>query len=169
MSNTLKSVVVVLAIIAIFLGYKIYSVRQESSTAETNVGDDLSSETDEYAPVSSSDYTNTDVLKTPNIDSPESEKIGFADLVRAKAVETNVLNITSCKPQPIAIAVKNGSTLTLKNSDTVARTISFGGTEESYKVEPKSTRSIEINKQVETIYAYGCDGSQGPAGMMLVK
>jgi hypothetical protein len=159
MTNTLKFVIAALALVAIFLGYKIYSLQTDSV---------VESSTDTDSQVSETEYTNTDVLKTPRIDSPESEKIGFSDLVRSKAVESSVLNISQCKADPIAIAVKAGSMLTLKNNDSVARTLSFGA-EEVFKVEAKSTRSIKIDKQVDMIYAYGCDGSQGPIGMMLIK
>jgi hypothetical protein len=156
MPKAAKVLIFALIILAAYLGYRIYAgdVSPVKSPGELKQ--------------SAYVYSNKDVLRTPTPESPELEKIGYSDLVKSQAVASETLDITSCQAKPLVIAVKAGGTVKLKNDGMTARTIAFSVTE-TYEVAPKSVKSMPVSKTAGTIYSYGCDGSQGPVGIMLVE
>ena len=72
------------------------------------------------------------LLVFPREDATPEEFDRHAELVRAAAVNVNLLDITGCTPNPLVIEVGIGEYIAIKNSDDVAHTLTHGGGQYHY-------------------------------------
>ena len=149
----LQAIVIALALVALFLGWKIFSLRNNSAVPASE------------APKKA--LSSRSVLATPNASSSPSERAAYADLVRANAQAKDSVEIASCVANPVAVSVKAGKVLTFRNKDAKAHTISFGKPDQ-FLIEGGKSVEVPGDFRKQGIYAYGCDGSRDAIGVMLV-
>lgn len=86
----------------------------------------------------------------------QTQKENFNLKIRAASVESNVLDITGCKPNPQIITVRLNKPFTVKNSDTVERRITH--TQFSIAAPANTERSVTPNFSGEGSFGYRCGG-----------
>lgn len=83
----------------------------------------------------------------------------YVQMISAKSISTNEINITGCKPSPDIANIKLGATLKITNNDPVPHHISFDP-QNLFVVEAKST----LNKKMDLwklpgVRHYNCDNN----------
>ena len=101
-------------------------------------------------------------------DMTEEQKLKHNELVGKLAKEGPSVNVTGCKPSPLVYKLKDGSTITLRNDDSVEHIIMIDPAH-IYTAKAKSlTKIVADFGQGPGNYGYKCDDSQGAAGVFLV-
>ncbi|MCH7524524.1 MAG: hypothetical protein IIC74_05830 [Bacteroidetes bacterium] len=124
---------------------------------------------DQHATSSGSTSAEQGVLIFAGEDASGEERRLHAELVRKEAKDVNILDISNCAPNPIALAVGYGESITIKNSDTVSHTLSHRIDREASVIPAGGTKDIVVSDFVgieegkEGFAGYLCDGS--PAGI----
>lgn len=137
--------------IALVLGYFIY----QQLSPETPI-------TDRQAPSPGVTPSEQGVLAFAGEDASAEERELHAELVRREAKDVNILDISNCTPDPVALRVEYGESITIKNSDTVAHTLSH---RETSIIPAGGTKDVvvsdfaEIEEGIEGFAGYSCDGS----------
>ena len=153
----MKSVIGILAIVAIALGYKIYDERTSSPETEVSQNNTNNNQSVEDALVSP---------PLPGADQKVSD--AYFKLVSDNAVESGTLDISGCKFNPFVVLIKKDQNLSLVNNDPVPHTISFGDTL-SHTVSAASSKIITANFGKGTgVYGFRCDNVPKPAGVISV-
>lgn len=154
--------IVVLAAIAIFLGYQIYQQYQLKQSSGTKLEPGQTSVNQSVAP------KETDVLNFPGPNASEEETRKFAETVQANAKETGELDISRCEPNPKVLKVKLGSEFKIKNSDPSEHKIYIANREE-FSATPDSTVTVKASfGKGPGTYGYGCDGDSTLVGAFFV-
>lgn len=105
----------------------------------------------------------------PGPDATNEQKAYHAQLVDQLSVDTKVLDIKDCNPNPFVIRVAPSDTMTLKNSGTGTHTIIIG--DNSFAVAAGQERKLPVAATFGEggISGYTCDNSQGSVGIIRVK
>ncbi len=106
-----------------------------------------------------------EILAWPGEDATDEEKQCHWELVKAAAVNVNLLDISGCTPDPLVIEVAQGESITIKNSDTTDHTLQFGR-DSSITIPAGGTRDVVVSDFAglgeeglrRGFYTYGCDG-----------
>lgn len=159
--------IIVLAVVAIYLGYKIYQQQIGLKSQTKTPGQQIQSNTSPK-PAAPQTTQPTFVLNFPGPNSSDEETRKFAEDVQANAKETGELNISQCKPNPQVLKVKLGSEFKIKNSDLSEHKIYIAG-KEKFSASPNSTVTAKaaFDKGSGT-YGYGCDSDNTLAGAFFV-
>ncbi len=167
----------VLALVALVLGYLIIAPQKSGAPAAPPPSAEEPSRnattTPSAAPSAPRDLSRLSederkVLMTPQQTSSEEEKRKHFELAGRISRETDKLDIAGCLGNPVVIRVKDNSTFTIANSDTIAHTIQINS-EHQYLVPAKGTVAVKASFGFGAgAYGYGCDNSQGAAGIFFV-
>ncbi|MEN9621834.1 MAG: hypothetical protein RLZZ67_268 [Candidatus Parcubacteria bacterium] len=179
MNTALKIILGVLIVAAAFLGFKIYqkqSLSSVSAPVKAPVKAPVTAPVSKPVPVdptkklSEADKVEAKaLLNSPKPDATEAEKQAFVQRVYSSAVDTKTVNISSCTAKPTVSGVINDSDISFVNDDTVEHSIVFNA-DKIFKIPANSSKIIKATFGMGVgIYGFGCDGSSGPAGMVVVK
>ena len=104
-----------------------------------------------------------ELLVWPDEDAPYEEFERHAELVKAAAVNVNLLNITGCTPDPLIIVVGHGESIQIYNDDATDHTLSHGGN--SITIPAGDTIDIVLSDvfsaEAGSILGYSCDDRIG--------
>lgn len=177
--------VVVLAVIAVVLGYKIYqqqlAYKQTAPKNQSTTGQQSGVKTTpklspKPSPLSQSQQTSAaelaEVLQFPGPNATEAERKEQSDLVNKLGNQfggATFLDISGCNPNPVVYRVKQGGSFKVKNSDQ---------TEHTFYTDPGRKTKIPANLE-QTLtskaigdnygdYSYNCDSSTNPVGIIQI-
>lgn len=160
--NKVKSIVLSgLVVLAIVLGYAIYQQKSshekpamtQNPSASKNPSNRLSDE--------------AKVLNISSFSTEEEKKQNYA-LAVSISKEADFLDIANCTGSPVVLRLREGTSLKVRNKDSVAHSISFND-KQIYPVLAGST--IEVKDAFAKgpgLYGYGCDNFSGAKGMVYV-
>lgn len=171
--------VVVLAVIAVILGYNIY---QQQSGGATTPSTQQPQTRDITQPIQQgTDQTTTQkkeltaeekqVLQFPGPNASEAERKAWADLVNKLGNESGVpyLDITGCSPTPVVYRVKLDGTFKVKNSGQTDHVIYTGDKRTTIKANSEQSVSSSSMGNTPGDYGYSCDGSPSSIGIIQVR
>ena len=155
----LPSVIIVLVIFGIILGYFIF----QQPSAE-----DLGENEDNL--VFSSDEGN--VFKFPGPSATKEQQRAHFDLARSLATRTDVLDISMCDvttPNPVVFKLVEGETFTVRNNDDVEHTMAINE-DHAYVVSAKGTLDVLADfGNGSGLYGYACDRESVVAGLLFIE
>ena len=104
------------------------------------------------------------ILTFPGEDATDEERQQHGELVSAAAVNTNLLDITDCTPNPLVIEVGYGESIEVKNSGETGGTLFFAGN--SVTIPAGTSRGLVVTEFVgikggDGVAGYGCNGEGG--------
>lgn len=157
-SLLLNIVTVVMIVVAFVIGFRIYQTSKEkplvNSTPATSSNQTMSAE--------------EKVLVTPPQTATEQEKKDYEQLVISLAKDAPIVDIANCIADPVVWRIKDKQAFTMKNSGDKEHRIIFYN-QEAVVIPPKKEQEVEVNFQYGYgVYAYGCDNSPNPVGILLV-
>ena len=157
--------IAVLAVIAIVLGYQIY--QQQRLTAPSSSTPLPVTTQDQQPDFNRQSYPL--IGNFPGNNTSDEERKKFSDAVRAQAKESDMLDITGCKANPLVYKIKLGSDFKIKNSDTVEHKLYIGGAEK-YKIPANTTITVKANFEPGPgTYGYSCDETnKNEVGLFLI-
>lgn len=174
--------VIVLAVIAIVLGYKIYQqtlANKTVSTTEQPQSKTKPQPTSRQITIPATPQTQqpsaaevAEVLKFPGPNATEVERKKHSDLVNKLGNQfggATFLDISGCNPNPVVYRVKQGSSFKVKNSDQIEHTIYTDPIRQT-KISANSEQTVE-SKNIGVNngdYGYNCDSSTNPAGIIQI-
>ena len=164
--------IIILAFIALVLGYAIYRERFASFDKKSVSGTQFAQTQDFQAPQSQGPalYSGDDeraVLNAPSPDAPEEERQAHFELAKSVAQDAEYLDITGCVGSPLVLKVKGNEPISVRNDDAVEHSIGFNNA--LYPISAGGTTEVAFDfHSGPGLYGYGCDTSQGAAGMFLV-
>ena len=113
--------------------------------------------------------TNADLLETPGPDAPIQERQRHFELALSAARSSDLLDITSCQPDPTVLRTRNGATFRVKNGDSSEHILLFDP-EHIYRIPAGSTLNIKADfGKGSGLYGYGCDLSSQASGLIFVE
>jgi hypothetical protein len=172
--------IIVLLIIAIVLGYQIYQQQTGYDTSSQNQSINnqefvtpqaITPNSTATAPLTNQPSAEEiAVLNFPGPNATDAEKKAHSNLVNEvgnKVAGTPFLDISGCKPNPIVYRVKRGATFNIKNSDAIDHTIN---TERKAIIKSNSEQTLASKGIGDDLgnYAYSCDDSAGPVGVIQI-
>jgi hypothetical protein len=99
----------------------------------------------------------------------ETERKEYINLVRSKAVDTKLIDVTSCMPDPVVSRVSRASNVSFSNKDRVSHRITFSSTK-SFLVPAHSAVSVRPDfGKGNGVYGFGCDKSGKPVGVVVLS
>ena len=109
------------------------------------------------------------LLAPPSASAPLAEQQAYADMVTKAAQVTTTLSLgASCLPSPMVMSIRMGSTVTVKNTDSVDHTISFDSSH-ALNIPANSSKQLATDfLKEEGIHGYGCDSIIGGVGLTVV-
>lgn len=151
---------------AFLVGYDIYRnlepsswMKQKLETAQNR----LSSNRDSITPA-----TEQNVLQVPAENATDEEKQRHFDLAVSLARESQALEITNCKANPIVLKIENGKSFTVVNKDSVEHALVLTP-ELRFVIPAESPKTIAADfGKGPGLYGYGCDGIPRLMGLFLV-
>ncbi len=147
-----KIVLGILVVVAIVLGGLVYKQYRPSDSGSQN----------------QQKFSAENIFMTPGPDASEEEKRRHFEAVVKLAQDISVLEIGSCRPSPIAVRIKRGSSLTVKNPDGGPHVI---GLDLTTTYEIKAAGDTVVTPEFAHgpgLYGFGCDNSTGTVGFFLV-
>lgn len=165
----LPVVIVVIAIVGIAVFFQLNKSSPESAVESPSVSPGSPNKSP-VSPAKSPAGSSTpglvkDLFRTnPGSNATAEQQKAFSSRISALAVASSVLDIESCSPNPPVIRIKYGSSLVVKNSDSISHRI-FNPSM-NLTVSAKSQSTLLINF-LPGIYGYSCDSS-GLVGIFLV-
>jgi len=167
-----------LALIAITLIVVVFSVGCDEASMIDNIITDGSEETNQLLAELKAepngvitDVERERILNFPGVDATPEDFESHAEVVESAAVDSNVLDITSCKPNPLVLRVGYGGVVEIKNEDPVSHTISHhrGG---SVTIPGGGSVRVVVtdflkSKRGSGFTGYTCDGVQ--SGLFYIK
>lgn len=176
--KVLNLIILVLVIVAIYLGYSVYRKSQNKGLENKNISVNNSSPSGSIVATSSSNTSlprklpsnlseeEKKVLDFESVKSDEEKRAQMA-LAQKLAKQEDNLEISGCSGNPVVIKVKLGQNLTLKNNDKVKHNFIVNNNHQ-YEVAAESVKSIIADFQKGPgLYGYRCD-SFGTSGVILV-
>ncbi len=140
----------ILAIIAIFMGYKIYQ-QQVSLNQPTSK--------DQSVSVSQPITEEEKLVKADPLNATLEERTAYRKKLDQFAKDATTVEITNCKPNPLVARVKENTAPNITNNDNAEHVLRLGTTE--LKVPAKGTISVKIGK-IDLSTNFDCvGGSQG--------
>ncbi len=171
--NTKKILVAVLVITAVALAGVFYNqkkgiVSSVSPNSNSNSQEQAAAVGLGWRPIPGSEEESMFSIK---IDSTEEEKAKHYQYAISIAKESEFLDLSTCKPQPLVWKVTNESEVTLKNDSDAQVTMGIDP-EHIYVVEANSTETITADfGKGQGLYGYGfsCNGAEpGSSGWVFV-
>lgn len=159
--RVLNILTLVLLVIAFVVGYKIYQ------TSSTSTPEDFTSPNAQVQ--NNSDAPVDDVLVTPLRTDSDDRKKQYEELVRSKAEDADIIQIKDCKPEPLVTKVADKAPVTIRNNSTKDHIFTSYDGKESTLPAGKETKLDLTFGFGPGVYAYGCDKSAGPVGILLVE
>jgi len=162
MGNKLMIVgIVVLALIAVVLGYKIYQQTALKGppvqSIQSVVKPTPTTTVKQSSKTTSNEISENNILQSsPGPNSSDEEKNKFLDAVKRLAKETAVLDITKCQPQPVVFKMRKAAQLQVRNNNNIEHTIIIDS-EHQYSIPPNSTKTINTGLGVGSP-GYRCGG-----------
>ena len=170
MTKTLTyTAVVVLAVIAVVLGYKIYhkttgvqtpSGQQTQDTTVPQTGGNsqpqIQSPTIDSAAIAE-DRKKISVYPGPS--APDAQKREFQEIIDRNAQFSDTLDITKCESSPMVLKVRKEADIKLVNNGSTGNAILFGPGKQ-YDVAAKSSTTMTVNIDVG-VNLYRCIGISG--------
>lgn len=154
--------IIILIVVAVVLGLAIYKQHKPQpsvlppteSTVPKLMSPDLTQ--DEKA-----------VLNPPSPDAPAAEKDIHDALAAKLSKESDSLDITNCRSDPLVVRIKINENLKVKNNDNIDRKLIIDDTH-IYEIAKNSTTSIKVDfGHGVGLYGYICEGI-GLTGFILV-
>lgn len=163
-------VIVILAVIAVVLGYTIYNQSTSNKTAPRETEQPTRNVTS--TPIGSKAAALTVderlALQTPGANATEAERKAHFDAAVRAAKYVNTLDISQCIGTPVVLRVAAKQTLTVNNPDTQDHVIVIDK-DHTYIVPASGKKEIVIDfGKGGGLYGYGCDASQTTSGLFLV-
>jgi len=177
--KTIFVVNIVLALVAILLGYLIYQQQTGASlfttdrTLQTSSPDLLTPLPGNLRATSLNEtYVNeTDVLNWPAPNASVEEKQRHSNFIQSIAQNTEYIDIVNCVAQPLVFRIQLGQTFVLRNQDAVDHTITIREEAEFY-IPAGGTNSSTANTHIFEFgpgnYGYTCESQAGIAGIFFV-
>lgn len=171
--------VVVLAVIAVILGYNIYQQQTGGTATLPNTQPSKIQSAPQTGGNQSSTQPTTQkreltaeekqVLTFPGPNATEAEKKTHTDLVDQLGNKSGyaVLDISGCAPFPVVYRIKQGGSISIKNSDKVDHVIN---TARKVTIKADSTQTVNSKEIGDNLgeYAYACDGSRSSVGILKI-
>jgi plastocyanin len=155
---------VVLLLLAFFVGYKLYNKSNSLALLNDKSVVDATPKPRDLSQLSDEDL----VLVTPLADASEDEKKKYEELVRRLSKESEEISLHNCKSTPVVSAVRAKKILKFKNTDASDHTLIFYN-DKTLVVKKNSSAEITLDYgQGHGVYAYGCDESIQPTGILYV-
>lgn len=162
MKDKNKVLLLIIALILILAALK--TVQQEKTSSQSVYPAPDSSAYPASSPLTKSEKW---ILAPPPATASSSLKQKHAETVAKLAQTGSVLAIKGCQPQPLVLAVKQGSQLQIRNEDSVPRKIMIDE-EHTYELSPQGSTTISANFKYGTgDYGYVCKG-EGLVGFLHV-
>jgi hypothetical protein len=165
-------------VVALVLGYKIYEKKSDAPVSNTPITTNTqNAQQDNIQQDAPSAITNSQIpvgdlaiLRAAIAPSATDEqKEAFFSTVNKYAVNTNSIEITSCLPEPIVAAVKQGGEITLVNNGSKTETIAFDPSH-TYTVGAKTSKKIKADLGHGLgDYGYTCPDKEGVAGIVSIR
>jgi hypothetical protein len=155
----------VLAAAALVLGYLILRPQISAFLAEHRAKAPSSAET----PVIATDQADRDAIRqTPEKNSPSSTKAAYFEVIKRLGKDTDSVDLSGCLSNPIVARVKLGSTVTITNKDSSPHQLQINP-EHTYTIPAKGSLPVKVDFGFGAgWYGYGCDSSNGAAGVFWV-
>lgn len=167
--------IVVLAIIAVVLGYNIYkqqlAYKQTLTQKQTVIPKKQLRPT---PPSQTSSVSNTmsedrqKIATYPGPSAPDDQKKELSRIIEKNVQVSDTLNVTQCNTTPLVLQTIKGADIKLVNDDSVVRSIMFGPGKQ-YDVPIKKTLTIKPDLN-NGINFYRCNLTGSPiVGIVLIK
>lgn len=109
------------------------------------------------------------MLRMPDPDASEGARESYRALLDKYAKQQTNFTIKECKPDPLAIKVKTGSEITIKNDDDTQHLITVNA-QSQVTVPAKGSAKLTTDfGKGNGIYTYRCDSDEAHVGIILVK
>lgn len=168
--------VVILTLIAIFLGYKIYqqqvSLEQTASTTQNasiqkiqnnnSPKPEVQQTQDKITQPQESSIEEANLVKTAPLNATVEERIEYSKKLNQFAKDATTIEITDCRPYPLIVRVQENTAPYIVNNDYIEHALRLGETD--LKVPAKGTISVKIGK-IEQYTNFDC--ISGSSGMWL--
>ena len=154
----------VLAVLALVLGY--FALTGGLGDSNNVTRDNNNNQNQETVTLDGDMTPEEIVFNFPSPEASDEVKRAHAEAVNTLAVESDVLDITGCSPEPLVLLLTEDQSITIRNDDPTSHTITFGV---SQVVPANSSEEVVLDfVQGPGYYGYGCDDSGGVVGMFLV-
>ena len=108
------------------------------------------------------------VLNVP-VNGTQQQREQNLALAQKLAVKSETLNISSCHPVPVVLGVMFGQDFIIKNTDSVSHSVAFNQNH-VYTIPANGQSVVKADFGHNSgLYGYGCDASNGAAGLVLVS
>lgn len=157
---------IILLVIAVVLGQAIYKQYKPQIANEPSLKQKDSSSLLKLIP---SDLTEDEkaVLKPPPPNAPVAEREKHDALATKLSKESDSLDVTNCRSNPLVLRIKINENLKVKNNDNIDRKLIIDDAH-IYEIAKNSTTSIKVNfGHGAGLYGYVCEGI-GLTGFILV-
>ena len=164
-------IIILLAVLAVYLGKVIYDVsfsKKGSPNVTQTIMPSSSPTSNQRAPwIANLSALEQSFFNIPSSNASTEEKQAFSDLLKKNSRTSSEVHITAnCQPSPLVYSVNKAITLNVTNADTVNHTIVMGE-KEQYSIVPASSSAIEIGTDKRgLILSYGCD-NYGLVGFLI--
>lgn len=169
--------ITILAVIAVFLGYRIYQKQTEvalppSKNIQTQDIPSPKGSVDKVTSVSNLESNERqEVLNFPSSNASAEEKKKHSDLVNKLGNQSGAttLNISGCNPTPIVSRVKQGSSFKIENPDQLDHTI-YANPAKKIVIKGNSESTLSTSDFGSSLgdYGYNCDTSTTPVGIIQI-
>jgi hypothetical protein len=170
-SHTGTAALVILALIAVVLGYMIFrqgssnSTAQETPSGPESIGAVPAGDANRKQDLTSDEQA---ILSPPKPGSPKEDFERHAQVVAKVAREAPYLDVTGCKAVPLVLRTKYKNSIKFKNTDTVKHAIVLDANH-VFEIPPGTTKDVFIDfEHGAGIYGFGCDNVPHAIGMFLV-
>lgn len=176
--NSVYVGVVILAVIAVVLGYKIYQQQtalkgqpgqsnQPVQNTQQSVLKTTPTTTVKQPATSTSSNQNTNISADrqkisayPGPSAPDEQKKEFGRIIGDNAQTSDTLDITNCETTPMVLSVKNGQSIKLINNDATVNAILFGpGKQYDVPANGSTTMLVNLGAGINTYRCTGISGS----------
>lgn len=157
--------IIILLIIAVVLGYAIYKQQDPKSPSVPDVSIPTPSVSTQISSALNADEKA--VLNPPPSDASPAEREEHDALAAKLSKESDNLDITNCRPNPLVLRIQINKNLKVKNSDNINHKLIFDDTHQ-YQIPKNSTIDIKVDfGHGAGLYGYVCEGV-GLTGFILV-
>jgi len=158
--------IIILLAVALVLGQAIYKQQSPQPSKESLPRETNSSNLPKLLPP---DLTADEkaVLNPPSPDAPAAEREKHSALAAKLSKESDSLDITNCRSNPLVLRIKINKNLIVKNSGNIDRKLIFDDTHK-HQIAKNSTTNIKVDfGHGVGLYGYICEGV-GLTGFILV-
>lgn len=167
--TVLAVVVIVILLVGGFFGYRYFtgeSVPLSDQIVSTTPGLKLPPED---PPITPFRELHAAMLRMPDPDASEAARNTYRALLENESKQQNDFTIKECTPDPLAIKVKSGSEITIRNDDDTEHLITVNA-QNQVSVPANGTAKLKAEfGKGNGIYTYRCDADVAHVGIILVK